>query len=429
MIERYTREKAKENWTLKSRYKCWYNVEVAVLSSLEEMDIIPKGAALELRGVEIDANAILDIEKKRGHDVIAFVEFAASKMPMYGRFLHYGLTSSDVVDTAFSLQLLKGLGLVIEGLTSLITILKERAMKYQYTVMVGRTHGVHAEPYSFGLKVLTWYKEAERNLVRLEQAKKDISFGKISGAVGTYAHLPPKVEELALARLGLDIEPVSTQIIPRDRYAFLFSMLAILAGSIERVAMEIRHLQRTEVLEVEEPFGSRQRGSSAMPHKKNPILCENLCGLARLMRSYVNPVLENIALWHERDISHSSVERVISEDALILADFMIHRLKRVIEGLVVHGDRMEKNLDLLGGMIYSQRVLLKLIEKGITRNSAYEIVQNSAKEAFEWGSSFKEILIASPEVKQMLTENEIKELFSYKHYLKHIDHIFKRNIE
>jgi adenylosuccinate lyase len=336
------------------------------------------------------------------------------------------MTSSDVLDSAFALQLLKALELVLDGAKQVAKTLRQLVLEHKDTVMVGRTHGVHAERYSFGLKVLSWLKELERNLERLESAKEQLSYGKISGAIGTYAHLPPQIEALALKKLGLKPEPISTQVVPRDRHAYLFFGLALLAAGIERIALEIRHLQRTEVLELEEPFGRGQRGSSAMPHKKNPILCENLCGLARLMRSYIGPTLENIALWHERDISHSSVERVIGEDALVLADFMLHRLLSVLKGLVVHKDRMLCNLESLGGMVYSQRILLALTERGMERTKAYEIVQNSAMEALLRGASFKEIIMNNPYALGVIPKEELEGLFSFKPYLRHIDTVYER---
>lgn len=426
MIDRYARKEAREIFSLKSRYTHWQRLEAACLEAMEELGMVPKGASKELSAVTIETEEILAIEKERGHDVIAFIEYAAARMPKFGRFLHFGMTSSDVLDSAFALQMLKALELVLDGAKRVAEALRQLALEHKGTVMVGRTHGVHAEPYSFGLKVLSWLKELERNVERLESAKDQLSYGKISGAIGTYAHLPPQIEALALKKLGLKPEPISTQVVPRDRHAYLFFGLALLAAGIERIALEIRHLQRTEVLELEEPFGYGQRGSSAMPHKKNPILCENLCGLARLMRSYVGPALEDIALWHERDISHSSVERVIGEDALVLADFMLHRLLSVLKGLVVHKDRMLCNLESLGGMVYSQRILLALTERGMERTEAYGIVQGAAMEAFLKGGSFKEILMNNPNVLGMVSKDELEGLFSFEPYLKHIDTIYER---
>ena len=429
MIERYARKEASGIFSLSSRYAYWKRIEVACLEAMEELGIAPTGAASELRAVQIDVQEILEIEKERGHDVIAFIEYAAAHMPTYGRFLHYGLTSSDVVDSAFACQLLDALDLVLRGAKRAIDSLKRLALDHKDTVMVGRTHGVHAEPYSFGLKVLSWYKELERNIQRLEDAREQIAYGKISGAVGTYAHLGPEVETRALKKAGLKPEPISTQVVPRDRHAFLFLQLALLASGVERIVLEIRHLQRTEVLELEEPFGRGQRGSSAMPHKKNPILCENLCGIARLMRSYVGPALEDVALWHERDISHSSVERVIGEDALVLADFMLHRLAFILDGLTVHKDRMQRNLEALGGMVYSQRILLALTEKGMSRTKAYEAVQKAALSVFSQGGSFKESIQQDQDVIKVLSAEDLEELFSWRPYLKHVDTVYSRCME
>ncbi len=426
MIERYARKEASGIFSLSSRYAYWQRIEAACLEAMEELGVVPSGAASELRAVSIDVQEILEIEKERGHDVIAFIEYAAARMPTHGRFLHYGMTSSDVVDSAFACQLLDALDLVLSGATRAFDSLRRLALEHKDTVMVGRTHGVHAEPYSFGLKVLSWYKELERNIGRLEEAREQLAYGKISGAVGTYAHLPPEVEARALKKVGLKPEPLSTQVVPRDRHAHLFLQLALLAAGIERIVLEIRHLQRTEVLELEEPFGRSQRGSSAMPHKKNPILCENLCGLARLMRSYVGPALEDVALWHERDISHSSVERVIGEDALVLADFMLHRLAFILDGLIVHKGRMLHNLEALGGMVYSQRILLALTERGMTRTKAYEAVQKAALDAFSEGGSFKERIAQDQNVREVLSDKELEGLFSWGPYLKHVDTVYER---
>lgn len=426
MIDRYARKESKDIFSLKARYTFWQRVESACLEAMEELGMVPKGASAELNAVPIETEEILAIEKERGHDVIAFIEYAAARMPAYGRFLHFGMTSSDVLDSAFALQLLKALDLVLDGAKEGVKTLRQLACDHKDTVMVGRTHGIHAEPYSFGLKVLSWLKELERNVERLESAREQLAYGKVSGAIGTYAHLPPHLEALALKKLGLKPEPISTQVIPRDRHAYLFFSLALLAAGIERIALEVRHLQRTEVLELEEPFGRGQRGSSAMPHKKNPILCENLCGLARLMRSYVGPALEDIALWHERDISHSSVERVIGEDALVLADFMLHRLLSVLKGLVVHKDRMRRNLESLGGMVYSQKILLALTERGMERTKAYEIVQHAAMEALSQNGSFKENIMNHSEVLEKLSKEELEGLFSFKPYLKHLDTLYER---
>jgi adenylosuccinate lyase len=358
--------------------------------------------------------------------VIAFLTNLEENIGPESRFLHLCLTSSDILDTAFALQMKEALELVIKDLDALMEVVKERALQYKNTVMIGRSHGVHAEPITFGLKLLTWYSELKRDRERLKVALRDISYGKISGAVGTFANVPPWVEERALMRLGLLPDPVSTQIIQRDRHAFVFTCLAILAGTLERIAVEIRHLQRTEVLEAEEPFSKGQKGSSAMPHKKNPVGAENISGLSRLMRAHALAALENMALWHERDISHSSVERIIGPDAFILADYALFRMKNIVGGLVVHPDKMLENLNITKGLIFSQQVLNALSKKALPRQKAYELVQRNALKVWETGEDFKGLLLKDGEVLSYINREEIEELFDLNKHLCHVDYIFKR---
>ncbi|ACM23648.1 Adenylosuccinate lyase [Thermotoga neapolitana DSM 4359] len=374
----------------------------------------------------IDVELFKKIEERTNHDVVAFVEGIGTMIGEDSRFFHYGLTSSDVLDTANSLALVEAGKILLDALKKLCDVLWNTANRYRYTPTIGRTHGVHAEPTSFGLKVLGWYSEMKRNVLRLERAIEEVSYGKISGAVGNYANVPPEVEERALSYLGLKAEPVSTQVVPRDRHAHYLATLGIIAAGIERIAVEIRHLQRTEVLEVEEPFKEGQRGSSAMPHKKNPITCERLTGLSRMMRAFVEPALENVALWHERDISHSSVERYIFPDATQTLYYMIVTATKVIRDMRVNEEKMKKNLNLTKGLVFSQRVLLKLIEKGLTRKEAYDIVQRNALKTWESEKHFLEHLLEDEEVKKLVAEEELRELFDTSYYLRYVDRIFER---
>jgi len=409
----------KDLWTEEAKYRRW--------RAYEELGTIPKGVTERIRNnAKIDVELFKKIEERTNHDVVAFVEGIGSMIGEDSRFFHYGLTSSDVLDTANSLALVEAGKILLESLKEFCDVLWEVANRYKHTPTIGRTHGVHAEPTSFGLKVLGWYSEMKRNVQRLERAIEEVSYGKISGAVGNYANVPPEVEEKALSYLGLKPEPVSTQVVPRDRHAFYLSTLAIVAAGIERIAVEIRHLQRTEVLEVEEPFREGQRGSSAMPHKKNPITCERLTGLSRMMRAYVDPSLENIALWHERDISHSSVERYVFPDATQTLYYMIVTATNVVRNMKVNEERMKKNIDLTKGLVFSQRVLLKLIEKGLTRKEAYDIVQRNALKTWNSEKHFLEYLLEDEEVKKLVTKEELEELFDISYYLKHVDHIFER---
>lgn len=417
----------KDLWTEEAKYRRWLEVELAVTRAYEELGMIPKGVTERIRSnVKIDVELFKKIEERTNHDVVAFVEGIGSMIGEDSRFFHYGLTSSDVLDTANSLALVEAGKILLESLREFCDVLWEVANRYKHTPTIGRTHGVHAEPTSFGLKVLGWYSEMKRNIQRIERAIDEVSYGKISGAVGNYANVPPEVEEKALSHLGLKPEPVSTQVVPRDRHAFYLSTLAIVAAGIERIAVEIRHLQRTEVLEVEEPFREGQRGSSAMPHKKNPITCERLTGLSRMMRAYVDPSLENIALWHERDISHSSVERYVFPDATQTLYYMIITATNVVKNMKVNEERMKKNIDLTKGLVFSQRVLLKLIEKGLTRKEAYDIVQRNALKTWNSEKHFLEYLLEDEDVKKLVTKEELEELFDASYYLKHVDHIFER---
>ncbi len=427
MIKRYSREKMATIWTEENKYKTWLQVEILVAEAWAELGVIPKEAAEEIKEkANFNPERILEIEKETRHDVIAFLTNVAEYVGPSARYLHWGMTSSDMLDTAMALRMKSAMEIIIEDVSALMDVIKKRAIEHKYTVMIGRSHGIHAEPITFGHKLAIWYDEMKRNKDRLLHALDTISYGKISGAVGTFAHIDPRVEEYVCKKLGLKPAPASNQIIQRDRYAEVFCSLAILASSVEKIATEIRHLQRTEVLEAEEYFHPGQKGSSAMPHKRNPILSENLCGLARLVRSYALPALENVALWHERDISHSSVERVIAPDAFIAADFMLARLTRVLDKLIVYPERMKKNLNLLKGLIFSQQVLLILTQKGVSREDAYKIVQRRAMEVWEGKGEFKERLLLDEDLKKYMSKEEIEEVFNIDYHLKHIDTIFKR---
>lgn len=427
MIPRYSRKEMADIWDDQSRFKYWLEVEIAVCEAWAGVGKIPrKDLKVIKEKASFDLARISEIEKETKHDVIAFLTAVTEKVGPSSRYIHMGMTSSDVLDTAFALQLKKASEIIITDLKELLAGLKKKALKYKDTPMIGRSHGIHAEPITFGLKMALAYDEFSRNLERMKLARDAISAGKISGAVGTYANISPKIEAGALKKLGLMTTNISTQVVTRDRHAEFFTTLAIIASSIERLAIEIRHLQRTEVLEVEEAFTKGQKGSSAMPHKRNPILTENITGLARIVRSNSLAAMENVALWHERDISHSSVERIIGPDSTILIDFMLARLTGLISGLNVYPENMKKNLEKTHGLIFSQQVLLALIEKGITREDAYKIVQENAMKVWENGSNFKELLTANKEVGKFLSKKELEEIFNLKYHLKHIDEIFKR---
>ncbi|MBI4562240.1 MAG: adenylosuccinate lyase [Candidatus Rokubacteria bacterium] len=427
MIERYTRPEMAGIWSQEAKYQAWLRVELAVCEAYARRGLIPEEALARIKAeAHVDARRVDEIEARVRHDVIAFLTGLEEAIGVDSRYVHVGLTSSDVVDTGLALQLQAASDLLIEGLEGFRGLLRRLALEHKDTLCVGRTHGVHAEPTSFGLKSLVWYSEAGRNLERLRRAREAVRVGKVSGAVGNFAHVEPAVEEEVCRALGLEPAPVSTQIIQRDRHAEFVTTLAILAASLEKIALEIRALQRTELLEVEEPFTEGQKGSSAMPHKRNPVSSEQVCGLARVVRSHTLAALENIALWHERDISHSSVERVILPDATILADYLLAQMTRIVEGMRVYPDRMRENLELSHGLIYSQRVLLKLTEKGLGRQGAYEIVQRNALRGWDEKISFHELLAKDPEVMARLSPEELKACFDPAWYLRNVDAIYRR---
>jgi adenylosuccinate lyase len=414
-------------WDIETKYQKWLDVEIAACEAWAEIGEIPKNALKSIKKkARFDIKRIDEIEKVVKHDVIAFLTSVAQNLGTESRFIHKGLTSSDILDTALALLLQDAADIIIKDIRELMDVLKSQAYKYKNTPMMGRSHGVHAEPITFGLKFALWHEDMKRNLERIKRAKAVVSVGKLSGAVGTFSNIPPVIEEKVCKKLGLRPEPVATQIVQRDRHAEYMTTLALIAASIEKIAVEIRHLQRTEVLEVEEPFMAGQKGSSAMPHKRNPVGCENLAGLARLMRSNAMAALENIALWHERDISHSSVERVIIPDSSILVDYMLNRITGILEGLYVHPKRMRENMARSYGLYTSQRVMLALIEKGLDRESAYSIVQRDAMKSWKAEVQFKKLLLKDKEVKKYLTSKEIENIFNLEYYLKDIDYIFKR---
>ena len=427
MIERYSRKKMARIWEPQNRFEKWLQVEILVCEAMALEGMIPKDAVETIKQkARISVKRIQEIEETVKHDVIAFLTNIEESVGPDARFIHMGLTSSDILDTAFALQLREALLIIIDDVRSFTEVLKEKAFEHKNTAMIGRSHGIHAEPITFGLKLAVWYSEMRRNLTRLEQTLEVISYGKISGAVGTFANIPPQIEKYVCEHLGLKPAEISTQIIQRDRHAQYFTALAILAGSIEKIAVEIRHLQRTEVGEAEEAFTSGQKGSSAMPHKKNPVGSENLSGLARLIRSNSVAAMENMALWHERDISHSSVERVIAPDSTILIDYMLNRLTGMIRDLVVNKHIMARNLRKLKGLIFSQQILLGLVNKGCSRQHAYSITQRSSFQAWNTGESLKHIILKDPDVKNFLDKREVDEIFSLKYHLKHVEEIFAR---
>ena len=427
MIERYTRPIMGKIWSLENKYQKWLEVELACVDVLAERGIIPQSAAKVIKEkADFNIEQIDKIESEVKHDVVAFTTSVAEFVGPESRYIHYGLTSSDVVDTALALQLKEASDLLTEDLASLSGVLHKRAHEFKRTVMVGRTHGVHAEPTTFGLKMAVWYEESCRNIRRLSAAVECIQVGKLSGAVGTFAHLEPEVEESVCKKLGLRADPISTQIVQRDRHGEFLSVLALIAASLEKIATEIRGLQRTEVREVEEYFAAGQKGSSAMPHKRNPVTCEQICGLARVVRSNLQAGLENITLWHERDISHSSVERVILADSTILVDYLLNKTTQLIERLFVYPERMLENLNLTKGLIFSGQLLLELTHKGISREQAYEWVQRNAMQVWVEGEEFKNLVLEDKEITQHLTLTEIETSFDLDHQLRHVDTIFKR---
>ncbi len=427
MIPRYTRPEMANLWTEKRKYETWLLIELAVCDALAEVGEIPPEASRELRErATFQVERINELEKVTKHDVIAFLSNVGESIGPLSRYLHYGLTSSDILDTSFALLLREASDLILKDIERLLSVLKEKAFQYKETLMIGRTHGVHAEPITFGLKMALWYDEMKRNRFRMERAREAISVGKLSGAVGTFAHLPPSVEEAVCRRLGLKPAPISSQIVQRDHHAEFFMTLALIASSLEKFSVELRHLQRTEVLEAEEFFSKGQKGSSAMPHKRNPISAENLSGLARLVRSYSFAALENIPLWHERDISHSSVERVIGPDATILIDYMLHRFTSLIEHLIVYPEKMKANLEKTGGLIHSEAILLLLTKKGLSREEAYGVVQRNAMKAWEGEGDFKSLLSRDEAIQPFLAPEELEQAFDIRSHLRHIDHIFQR---
>ena len=430
MIPRYSRPEMVAIWEPQTRFKIWFEIEAHACDALAEIGVIPKESAKNIwekaGNVTFDVNRIDEIERVTKHDVIAFLTHLAEFIGPDSRFVHQGMTSSDVLDTCLSVQMTRAADILIADVDALLAAIKRRAIEHKLTPTIGRSHGIHAEPVTFGLKLAEAYAEFARCRSRLVNAREEIATCAISGAVGTFANIDPRVEEHVAAKMGLKPESVSTQVIPRDRHAMFFATLGVVASCVERVAIEIRHLQRTEVLEAEEFFSEGQKGSSAMPHKRNPVLTENLTGLARLVRGMVTPALENVALWHERDISHSSVERMIGPDATVTLDFALARLTNVIDKLLVYPQNMQKNLDLLGGLVHSQRVLLALTQKGASREDAYSMVQRNAMPVWRGEGDFLALLKKDPDVKKLMTDAELEEKFDLGYHLKHVDTIFSR---
>ncbi|KSU81228.1 adenylosuccinate lyase [Fictibacillus enclensis] len=427
MIERYTRPEMGAIWTDENRFKAWLEVEILACEAWAELGEIPKEDVKKLReNASFDINRIFEIEQETRHDVVAFTRAVSESLGEERKWVHYGLTSTDVVDTALSYLLLQANEILIKDIEKFIEIIGNKAKEHKYTVMMGRTHGVHAEPTTFGLKLALWYEEMKRNLERFKQAADTVRVGKISGAVGTYANIDPFVEKYVCEKLGLEASPISTQTLQRDRHAHYMSALALVATSIEKFAVEIRGLQKSETREVEEFFAKGQKGSSAMPHKRNPIGSENMTGMARVIRGYMMTAYENVALWHERDISHSSAERVILPDATIALDYMLNRFGNIVKNLTVFPENMKRNMTRTYGLIYSQRVLLKLIDKGMSREAAYDIVQPKAMQAWEEGIQFKQLVQEEPRITEKLTPEDIEDCFDYSYHLQHVDTIFER---
>jgi adenylosuccinate lyase len=416
----------KKVWSDKSKFDKWLKVEIAVCEAWAEQGVVPQEAIPRIREARCDLKRMEEVLKETHHDVTAFLKSVSESLGDESRFIHLGLTSSDIMDTALALQMVEAADILAKDIAELSAVIKQRALEHKHTIMMGRTHGVHAEPITFGLKLAIWVEEMKRNAYRLDEAKKIIAVGKISGAVGTHATVPPKVEEMACAKLGLGVAPVSSQIIQRDRHAQFVTTLAIIASSLEKFATEIRGLQRTEVLEAEEPFKAGQTGSSAMPHKRNPELCERVCGLARLMRGYAVIAMENVALWHERDISHSSAERVILPDACLVLDYVLSIFTYVMKWLQVYPERMKENLEITQGLIFSQRVMLALIEKGLSREKAYKMVQRNSMKSWKERVSFLGLLLKDPDVSRHLTKSELKSIFDYRYFLRYTDEVFQR---
>ena len=430
MIPRYNRKQIEKIWTNENKFKIWTEIECLIAEQLAKLKVIPQKAAKDIRKkAKFNVSEINKIEKVTKHDVIAYINNVSSYIGESSKYFHHGITSSDIIDTSFSIQLKNSAEIIKVQLSNLIKTLKKQSIKYKNHYMIGRSHGIHAEPITFGLKLSSFYFEFKRNVNRLDQAIKEVSICAISGPVGTYNSVDPSVEKFVAKKLGLKTEDVSTQVIPRDRHAFFFSVLGIIASSIERLAIEIRHLQRTEILEVEEFFDKNQKGSSAMPHKRNPVLSENLTGIARYIRSGVTPALENIALWHERDISHSSVERIIAPDITIALDFALDRLNHVIKKLVVYPKNMKKNLNLLGGLHKSQNLLLTLTKKGLSRQKAYSIIQKCAMNTWNNNRDFEEILLKNKEIRKYISEKELKKIMLKNDKIEKIAWIFKNKVK
>ncbi len=430
MIKRYSRKELTDIWSEENKYKIWLDVEIAAAQAMEKLNQIPKGVSLIVRKkTRINVKRIHQIESQVKHDVIAFLTSVTEKAGIKARYLHQGMTSSDVVDTSFNIQLVQSGKIILKDLDQILKVLKRQANRYKFTPCMGRSHGIHAEPITFGLKLTSFYAEFKRNRKRLVDAIDEISTCAISGAVGTFANINPNVEKHVAKKLGLKVEPISTQVIPRDRHAFYFSVLGIIAGSVERVATEIRHLQRTEVYELQEFFSKKQKGSSAMPHKKNPILSENLTGLSRMVRSTVIPALENIALWHERDISHSSVERSIGPDANITIDFALVRLTNILDNMIVYPKKMLENLNITKGLIFSQELMLELTKTGLTREKSYRMVQNFSKKCFAENLNLFDVVQSDKYIMSKISTKKLKSIFSYSKHMKNVNFIFRRVIK
>ena len=427
MISRYSRKELTNIWSEEKKYKIWLDVEIAAAQAMEKLGYIPKGvSSLVKKKGKINVKRIHAIESKVKHEVTAFLTSITEKTGIKARYLHQGMTSSDVLDTSFNIQLVQSGKILLKDIEQILKVLKKQAKKYKLTPCIGRSHGIHAEPLTFGLKLASFYEEFKRNKKRLTSAIDEVSTCAISGAVGTFANINPKVEKYVAKKLGLKVEPISTQIIPRDRHAFYFSVLAIIAGSVERVATEIRHLQRTEVYELQEYFSKKQKGSSAMPHKKNPILSENLTGLSRMVRSYVVPALENIALWHERDISHSSVERNIGPDANITLDFALIRLSNVLKDMIIYPKKMISNLNITKGIIFSQEIMLELTKTGISREKSYRIIQSHANKCLAQNLNLFEVVKKDKLITDIIPLNKLKKIFNYSSHFKNINLIYNR---
>ena len=426
MIARYSRPKMKKVWADNSKFDKWLKVEVAVCEAWAELGVIPKDAIPKIRKARFNSKRYAETLKRTHHDVTAFLGTISESLGEESRYIHFGLTSSDIMDTALSLQLVEASGILAKDIKEIIAILKKQAVAHKYTIMIGRTHGVHAEPTTFGLKLALWVEEMKRNEKRLAEARRVIAVGKISGAVGTYATVTPEVERIACAKLGLEPAPISSQVLQRDRHAQFVTTLAIIASSLEKFATEIRGLQKTETLEVEEPFEEGQTGSSAMPHKRNPELCERICGLARLVRGHAITSMENIALWHERDISHSSNERITLPDSCLVLNYMCHLFKYIAKDMRVYPEHMERNLGVTKGLIFSQRVMLALVDKGLSRQKAYSIVQRNATKSWKDEVNFFDLLLKDSEVTKHLSKKDLEGIFDYQYFIRHVDEIFTR---